>query len=628
MTTPEGTPPPSSQPPSPAPPSAHEAVLRTLSPMLRRLERNVRAWLEGKHVTPLDLVTHATLEGLANDLKHQADDLDAEQPLLVVMLMGGTGVGKSTLMNALAGGAVAQASFQRPTTRDPVVYYHDSIKTDKFNPLLRTMRLAQHDRPALKQKVIVDLPDLDSNVIAHREIARQLLGVADVVLSVGSQEKYHDQIVWDEFLKQRKRRAFAFVMNKWDRCLHAGAAGKRPDEDLEDDLKGLGFEKPLIFRTNAQYWVDKANGEQREPEPPQGEQFLDLVNWLEMGLNRMEIDAIKARGTSQLLADLERELQKAAPPDLTEVATRTRAAWEKKLGDEARETADILLQTLTPYQGEIEHHFTVQSQRHFRGMMDWYLTTFAKLKYFGANVAKNGFSLIPRPGAGAVERPDTWDIGEFTRRLSGVAGERQLDARCKALANDLLLKAEQAGFPLSLLQSRTENAAKIDWRGRFAEALVAVIEEVEQQWSHPTGFRRFLQVSLILMGNWLPPVVLLLSYAFVLWHIFVTGDLSLTVTQLLVPLFFTLGFLVVMQMLIVFVLPLRWARIRNEFQGLLEERLRKSLTGAYAGVPVDLAEELRAERKKVEDVVKDVRDVAAWLQQRQQSASITGLYGN
>ena len=182
------------------------------------------------------MVTTATLEGMANDLVRQAEALEAERPLLVVMLMGGTGVGKSTLLNALAGGAVAQASFQRPTTRDPVVYYHESVKPENFDPLLRTCRLASHDRPALQHKILVDTPDLDSNATIHREIVRQMLPVADVVLYVGSQEKYHDQIGWDVFLQQRKRRAFGFVLNKWDRCLHAGAAGKRPDEDLLEDL--------------------------------------------------------------------------------------------------------------------------------------------------------------------------------------------------------------------------------------------------------------------------------------------------------------------------------------------------------------------------------------------------------
>ena len=108
------------------------------------------------------MLQRAELEGLADDLRRQGEALDVDQPLLVVMLMGGTGVGKSTLLNALAGGPIAQASFTRPTTRDPVVYFHHSVRTDRLDPALRLCRLAQHDRAGLEQKVIVDTPDLDS----------------------------------------------------------------------------------------------------------------------------------------------------------------------------------------------------------------------------------------------------------------------------------------------------------------------------------------------------------------------------------------------------------------------------------------------------------------------------------
>src|SRR5207342_1325189 len=162
----------------------------------------------------------------------QAEALEQEKPLLVILLMGGTGVGKSTLLNALAGGAIAHASFARPTTRDPVVYYHESVKTERLDPALKHCRLAQHDRPALEQKILVDTPDLDSNDLANREKLIRLLPVADIVLYVGSQEKYHDKLGWELFLEQRQRRAFAFVLNKWDRCIHPGAVGMRPDEDL------------------------------------------------------------------------------------------------------------------------------------------------------------------------------------------------------------------------------------------------------------------------------------------------------------------------------------------------------------------------------------------------------------
>ena len=110
------------------------------------------------------------------------------------------------------------------------------------------------------------------------------------MLYVGSQEKYHDEIGWQLFLQQRKRRAFAFVLNKWDRCVHGAGSGLRPDEDLLRDLKSEGFENPLLFRTCAQAWIDaaqqSADGDATSapiarlapPDLPEGEQFADCCN--------------------------------------------------------------------------------------------------------------------------------------------------------------------------------------------------------------------------------------------------------------------------------------------------------------------------------------------------------------
>src|SRR5262249_32039934 len=141
-------------------------------------------------------------------------------------------------------------------------------------------------------------------------------------------------------------------------CLH-GNGGVRPDEDLLRDLQAEGFEKPLLFRTCAQLWVDRPNDDGQLPVSlPEGEQFRDLLHWLELGLTRLEIEAIKARGVSQLLRQMQQALEAACPPDLTDKAASTRTAWEGILAEEATATVEVLLNTLEPYQREIEHHFT------------------------------------------------------------------------------------------------------------------------------------------------------------------------------------------------------------------------------------------------------------------------------
>src|SRR4029079_1744872 len=96
---------------------------------------------------------------------------------------------------------------------------------------------------------LVDCAGPASSDYVSREKLKALLPVADIVLYVGSQEKYHDQLGWDLFKEHGRRRAFACVLNKWDRCLTA-ESGLRPDEDLLKDLKAEGFADPLIFRTN------------------------------------------------------------------------------------------------------------------------------------------------------------------------------------------------------------------------------------------------------------------------------------------------------------------------------------------------------------------------------------------
>jgi hypothetical protein len=602
----------------------HGPLLRTLAPALRNLEKNLRAWLEGPHPQDLKPLVRATLEGVLADLRRKAEDLDVDRPHLVIMLMGGTGVGKSSLLNALAGGPIAQASFTRPTTRDPVVYYHRSLRPERLDPALRHCKLVAHDRPELEQKVLVDTPDLDSNEPANRVKLEELLPVADVVLYVGSQEKYHDQIGWELFRKQRRRRAFAFVLNKWDRCLHVGASGLRPDEDLLRDLTAEGFQRPLLFRTAAQYWIDRASRNGQAPPPPEGEQFEDLSHWLELGLTRLEIEAVKARGVSQLLVQCGLALRVACPPDLTEAAAHTREAWEKILGEEADNFADVLLTTLDPNQHEIEHHFRLEGQRRFRNLMAGYLALLTRVQYAGSRLR----SRVPFVGRSDQQPTAAVDLSGFTHECIRVAGERSLDQRQRALGHRLLVEADQQGFPPELLPTPVNQMVARDWHRQFEDALNESLTHVEQQWARPSGPRGWVQAALVRLANVVPEVTLISAILVLLYRYFMTESFSPTIFSVVLPFLITLVVLILFHLVINLVLPLRWPKIRGEFRRQLRGRLDERLLAAFAPLPGEVNAALAHERRQIERLLAEADEVRGYLDQQQRAAHIEGLYGD
>lgn len=165
---------------------------------------------------------------------------------LVAGFFGGTGVGKSSLLNRLAGEPVAKASAERPTSRHITVYLHSSMAIDKLPehfPMQR-MQTAQHNNEHFGNVLFIDMPDFDSVETANRELVDLWLPHLDVVLYVVSPDRYRDDQGWQLLLKHVHQHAWLFVMNHWDR----GEVAQL--DDFKAQLAAAGLSEPLVFCTD------------------------------------------------------------------------------------------------------------------------------------------------------------------------------------------------------------------------------------------------------------------------------------------------------------------------------------------------------------------------------------------
>ena len=111
-----------------------------------------------------------------------------------------------------------------------------------------------------------------------------------------------------------------------------------------------------------------------------------------------------------------------------------------------------------------------------------------------------------------------------------------------------------------------------------------------------------------------------------LWDFFVNQHVP-GLFQMSLVLLIPLMVVAVFHLLIILLLPVRWPAIRDRFREKLDRRLDEELERAYLPIPTDLAATLQDERRLVENLLAETREVAEWLAARQQSAHVKELYG-
>lgn len=166
---------------------------------------------------------------------------------LVVALAGGTGAGKSSLLNALAGDEVASVSAIRPHTNNALALVPDD---PSFELTAFLEDLGINERISLEsfsEVAIIDLPDQDSIATAHRELVWDLLPEVDAIIWVVDPDKYRDATFLRDYvagLAAYQDQAL-FVLNKID--ILSTTAVEEVKADFIGQLEVHGIVEPKVF---------------------------------------------------------------------------------------------------------------------------------------------------------------------------------------------------------------------------------------------------------------------------------------------------------------------------------------------------------------------------------------------
>ncbi|RSS80734.1 ATP-binding protein, partial [Streptomyces sp. WAC06614] len=300
------------------PVSPEGQALRTRLEALRHLVGLSRTRLDGK-----------TLAEAGRVLDEAAARRGLSGQHTVVAIAGATGSGKSTLFNSLAGVQISETGLRRPTTAAPIACSWTDGAAGLLDRLEIPGRLRRRPREtgeaagALQGLVLVDLPDLDSAVGAHRAHVDRVLGLVDAVIWVVDPEKYADAVLHERYLRPLAGHAEVtfVVLNQVDRL-----PGEAADQVL-DDLRRLLDEDGMAL------------GEHGEP----GATVLGLSALTGEGVGELrellaQFTQERGAATRRISADVDRAAVRLRPLYVTdgplpELGERARAEFEDRLAE-------------------------------------------------------------------------------------------------------------------------------------------------------------------------------------------------------------------------------------------------------------------------------------------------------
>jgi len=372
----------------------------------------------------------------AEDLLARAGErlrLSAEHT--VVALAGGTGSGKSSLFNALAGADLSPVGVTRPITIAPhACVWH----MDGAGPLLDWLGVPRRYRyrrasaldsgeESMAGLVLLDLPDHDSVVTGSSAEVDRLVGLADLMIWVLDPQKYADAAVHRRYLAPLAGHSAvtAVVLNQADQLTSQEA--EECMGDLRRLLDSADFRDPRVLLSSARTGAG-----------------LD-------DLRKVLIDAVTARhaATERIAADVDALLPRFAAYRATDPGVSAVAA----------DRAARLVDAFAAAAGVQAAGDGLRSAYELRAV-----------DYIGWPVARLAERL---PGRDPVRKMRLGDLRDELRGMVGGpvgAQQAEIDNTLNALAGDIC-----ASLPLPW--SRTVRAATRSQAGRIPAELGGALKE-------------------------------------------------------------------------------------------------------------------------------------------------------
>ncbi|MBX2881152.1 MAG: 50S ribosome-binding GTPase [Granulosicoccus sp.] len=400
---------------------------------LTELKSRIVSWAE--KACHLGLVSSSTVETLAS-LSEQtpANLFDRNERPLVVGFFGGTGVGKSTLLNRLAGESIARTGVERPTSREVTLYLHDSVSIDHLPAdfPLDKIHTATHGNDENRHILWIDMPDFDSSESANREQVHNWLPHIDLLIYVVSPERYKDDNGWRLLLEHGQRHAWCFVINHWDK----GSDVQR--QDFTRMLAEAGLDKPLLFCT------DSSGSQSDTAHRPDNAENTDDLGALKTTVqslaDRNTIRQLEVRGISVRAGEMKHEVETAI----------------EGMGSDENHQA-------------LEQYWTAQWQEvcsAIKAALQWKIDTIAAgYKQPEAGLIGSAFRLLGRRGsnpATGTDHTETESLSADAGSINDTLFESDIMSRMQDSLAGLVQQAPQNGVPAASVRTALGTRQSVD----------------------------------------------------------------------------------------------------------------------------------------------------------------------